>query len=234
MPKPTTRLQRRARRRRRPLRRRKKMSLSKLVYGFPRTYTCKLRYVDEVILNPGLAGLDETAFRANGAFDPYQPIGGHQPYWWDQLAAVYDIYTVIGAKITVSFAPDISTNVNPGYFGVMASGESALPAFSSVAQLLEARGNRAGMAGALMTQSQPNSVSTSFSPKRWFGLKSLPSGGAYSGYTGGLTTGTTPTKECYFNVWSASAGGNDPGQMNFKVVIEYIVRFSDVITNIGS
>lgn len=222
------------RRRRRIRRRRKKMSLSRLVYGFPKTYTCKLRYVDEVSLNPLVTGIDEVAFRANGAFDPYQPVGGHQPYWWDQLSAVYDIYTVIGAKITVSFAPDTSTNVNPGYFGVMASGESALPAFSSVAQLLEARGNRAGMAGALMTQTQPNVVSTSFSPKRWFGLKSLPSGGAYSGYTGGLTTGTTPTKECYFNVWSASAGSNDPGQMNFKVVIEYIVRFSDVITNLGS
>lgn len=63
------------------------------------------RYVEMFLdLNPGAAGVPATyVFSANGMYDPNITGTGHQPLGFDQLAAIFDKYTVIGSKIKVSF-----------------------------------------------------------------------------------------------------------------------------------
>jgi len=46
----------------------------------------------------------EYAFRLNSLFDPYFPAGGHQPYGYDQLTAIYYRYLVFSTMVEVTFS----------------------------------------------------------------------------------------------------------------------------------
>lgn len=96
-----------------------------ILSGFPPSKLVKLRYVDSTLtLNPA-AGLTQTiAYRANSVYNPYFPAGGHQPMGFDQWAAIYTRYVVVGAKITVTPTPVSNTAIIPGYFGVVLSTSS--------------------------------------------------------------------------------------------------------------
>ena len=41
----------------------------------------------------------------NSLFDPDFTGTGHQPYYFDQFATIYQRYTVIGSKLTATFTP---------------------------------------------------------------------------------------------------------------------------------
>lgn len=65
---------------------------------------CKMRYYDQFVLNPGLAGSPAVyIFSANGLYDSNVTGVGHQPLGFDQMMAMYDHSTVIASKINVSF-----------------------------------------------------------------------------------------------------------------------------------
>lgn len=63
----------------------------------------KMRYVDNVSLNPSAGSLAEYAFRANSVFDPDSTGVGHQPAYYDQASAMYNHYRVISAACTATF-----------------------------------------------------------------------------------------------------------------------------------
>lgn len=46
-------------------------------------------------------GVGKYLFSCNGLFDPDFTGGGHQPLYFDQLAAIYDHYTVLSSRIKV-------------------------------------------------------------------------------------------------------------------------------------
>lgn len=73
---------------------------------FPKKIRTVLRYVQDVgaALNPSGDSLAQVAFKANGMYDPYDPIGGHQPYGFDQYAAIYNHYHVYKAVCRVKWA----------------------------------------------------------------------------------------------------------------------------------
>jgi len=66
----------------------------RLPYGVNQTITCG-------------AGSTTTAagvlFRMNSLHDPDYTNAGHQPYQWDQLSPMYNIYTVYGLKYELTF-----------------------------------------------------------------------------------------------------------------------------------
>ena len=70
----------------------------------PDSKVVKMRYVDQFTIDPGLGTAGHISLRANGLFDPYVPVGGHQPYSFDQYMEFYNRYTVLGSKITVTFS----------------------------------------------------------------------------------------------------------------------------------
>jgi hypothetical protein len=45
----------------------------------------------------------QSLFRLNSIFDPNSAVGGHQPYGYDQLAALYNRYRVLRTKWKVTF-----------------------------------------------------------------------------------------------------------------------------------
>jgi len=86
--------------------------------GFPKKMTMTHKYHEVVSHTSTLGAPGFYKFACNGMFDPNLTSVGHQPYYYDQMSAIYDHYTVIGAKIVVKVIP---TNNNQNSFYVTMS-----------------------------------------------------------------------------------------------------------------
>lgn len=72
---------------------------------FPPTYFAKMRYVETFSLATGVAGVFGTSVKMNlnSLYDPNNSGGGHQPYGFDQIKALYAKYLVSGVKVHITF-----------------------------------------------------------------------------------------------------------------------------------
>ena len=68
------------------------------IFGFPDEFITTIRYVDVYTLTSASNGIAKQYMRMNSLFDPDQTGTGHQPYYFDQFAALYNRYTVLGSK----------------------------------------------------------------------------------------------------------------------------------------
>lgn len=104
----------------------------------PRTKLVKLRYADTIAMNPGASGaLNRYQFRANGMYDPDITSGGHQPLGFDQYMSMYNHFTVISSKITVTIPSTEGTY--PSTFTLYLS-DDATTAFTSQGEIIEQPG----------------------------------------------------------------------------------------------
>lgn len=72
--------------------------------GFPRMMKTKIHYVDNLYAKTAAAGAQMTYnYVLNGLYDFDASGTGHQPFYFDQLIAIYSHYTVIGAKVDVTW-----------------------------------------------------------------------------------------------------------------------------------
>lgn len=71
------------------------------VIPFPRKWNCKFRYTDTLTLTTGSGGVFGTTYSygLNCLYDPYLGTGGHQPYGFDQMTALYARYHVSGCLV---------------------------------------------------------------------------------------------------------------------------------------
>lgn len=85
---------------------------------FQQSILTKLRYCESfVVATNNITGLSETPVRYNlgSLFDPTIAVGGHQPYGFDQLAAVWKSYTVYGVRVFITSDPsNVTTTANGG------------------------------------------------------------------------------------------------------------------------
>lgn len=86
----------------------KKRSMRPIIYhpGFPNQMFVKLEYSDKITLDCISGSIASYVFRGNSLYDPDYTGTGHQPYYHDQLIAIYRKYTVIGSKCAVKFVTD--------------------------------------------------------------------------------------------------------------------------------
>lgn len=110
----------------------KSQSLVKAGLGFPLKMLMTHKYFEtfDVMNTVGSTGVYQ--FRANSMFDPNFTGTGHQPYLFDQMAAVYNHFFVISSKITITVSHNATTNtaasacvylnddttVTPTYYGL--------------------------------------------------------------------------------------------------------------------
>ena len=83
---------------------RQKVSVPRGIFGFPDEFITTIRYVDVYTLTSASNGIAKQYMRMNSLFDPDQTGTGHQPYYFDQFAALYNRYTVLGSKLTAEFS----------------------------------------------------------------------------------------------------------------------------------
>lgn len=83
---------------------------SRILSLLPETFRAQHKYVDQLTFTSGVALVGATfQYGLNCMYDPYIPAGGHQPYGFDQLAAMYSSYVVTSCHVQVTFSPP-STN----------------------------------------------------------------------------------------------------------------------------
>lgn len=211
---------RRYAKKRRPRSKRSRSLYSLPVGGFPKSKMVRLRYASEVIINPGIGGLQGYTFSANGMYDPDITSGGHQPYGFDQNMLYFDHYTVVASRCRARFTPNTTGNVTPGYFDVqLTDSGTQTAAYTNVLHFLESSFSR-GATKQIGTER--NYVgwspwcSKSFSAKKFFKKGSVTSDTTLQG-----SKTTNPSEQAYYEVIVGSIGANDPSPMNIMVMIDY-------------
>lgn len=103
----------------------------------PDRYKCKLRCTHAVLTTFSTAAINTFQLRGNSLFDPNKTGTGHQPYGFDQLAALYDKYKVFGSKVQLIYhsSTDTAASAN-GIVAVFPTQEDNSP--SSITLLMEA------------------------------------------------------------------------------------------------
>lgn len=102
---------------------------------FPTVYPAVLHYRDYFDMAMAINTLNYTNFRANSLYDPDASGVGHQPLYFDQLAALYARYRVTGLRYSVRFfAPDESTNAYLSCYVLTRNGTytPSLPSFGEL------------------------------------------------------------------------------------------------------
>lgn len=102
--------------------------------GFPASRKVRLAYVENATLTSAYGAIAKSAFRLNGAYDPWITSTGHQPMGFDQWAAFYNHYCVHAASWTLTVAP-LSGALGVGYIGAHYSDDTTIP--SDVSTLVE-------------------------------------------------------------------------------------------------
>lgn len=196
--------------------------------GMPSKKLVRLRYCDEIVLDPTAGAINVYNFSANGMYDPdITAVLGHQPLYFDQYMANYDHFCVIGSKIKVTCIPTGNGDSGsrfPGAFGINLSDDSTF-SYTSFAQIVESNQNRGHyrsynnvLTGANTAGRRP-SITRKFSAKKFFNNALADSNKG--------TVATNPSDQAYFQVWAASVDANDPSRTAFLVEIEYIAILSE-------
>ena len=191
--------------------------LGALEWGFPNSIITQLRYCDLVALTSTSGGTVSQIYRANGTFDPDYTGSGHQPMWRDNYANIYDFYTVLGSKITVTFH---SRNATFGaVVGIIGSDSSSIS--STITTLMEENNSVHTLLGSANTQ--PETLSLTFSPLEHLGSNVKDENASMTAVGADPSAGEGTF---YFGLYAATEDLGTTVTVTAKVEIEYTVKFT--------
>lgn len=176
-----------------------------------------MRYVTYKEMSPPLGAIQLAQYRANSVYDPDYTGTGHQPLGFDQVAAWYNHYRVLGSKIRVTVLNGSTVAANAcTAVGVYLSDDTTVPtSWEHMAELGR------GMQRLITTANSGRaSVRTGFSVRKFFG-PNIDKGNTSAPVT------TNPAEEAYFNVYAQAIDSSTTLGVNLqiKVEIEYTVDF---------
>lgn len=128
--------------RRKPTRMTRYKQPRRLFTQFPRSRTFKLRYSDMWLENLAAGSMalptNYTTYYQTSLYDPYGPIGGHQPLGFDQWSTIFQRYRVHGVAYKFVFSTTYDFNVT---CAVRPDVLTTLPSLK-IADWIEARGTQ--------------------------------------------------------------------------------------------
>lgn len=149
-----------------------------------------MKYVEEINLSFASGAYNNYQYRLNSLYDPNSSGGGHQPYLFDTMMQLYNIYVVYGALVEVTLSA-VTPNV-PMKVAMQASIEAGLP---TNINLIE---EQPDSVNAVINGATNNVVLRKYYDlaKLWGVSKDTLL--AESSYQG--TDATTPTAPCFLNI----------------------------------
>lgn len=208
--------------------------------GFPKSKLVRLRWVENVVLNPTTGALAVSYFAANAMTDITGSSSGHQPRGFDQQMVGYEHYTVVGSKITARIVPQIVAQVSntqtPYVWGIATLPTASITGITSPEEMIETRlgGTSFRLAGANQafgaSQVSP-SLTRKFSSKKFFTSKAIVGDSQYEG-----GTSYNPSELAHYALWGGPSGGAsvDPDPQNFIVTIDYLAVLTEPRVQPGS
>lgn len=187
-------------------------------YGFPDRLTTNLVYSEDITLTPtAVQPTQGASYRLTSCFDPQNALGGGQPTYFDQLAAVYDRYKVEGSKITCLFSIPTTTvaGVGPYICGITCSDVTTIP--TADAGLLVAAPNTSYC--VMVPEDGTTTTVATYSAKA-----------VYPNQTDNLQArvNANPGVNWFANIFISPQGTVLTQPVNVLVIIEYNVTFSDI------
>lgn len=200
-------------------RRSRKSTIAKVPAGFPMGRRNTMRYVENITMSSSAGVMATHLFSANGIYDPDITGLGHQPYGYDQMAAYFNHYVVIGSKITVNWMnePGSAVSENPSVVGVYLSDQTTVP-YGNVNSFVEAK---RGQFKNVQWMFMPTTTGR-YSAKKFFNIKDVKDNVLRIG----ANNGTQPTDQAYYQVILQALGGSN-ASMTARVTIDYIVEWSE-------
>ena len=190
----------------------------------PKRRVVNMRYAANFTLDPASGAVANHVFSANGMYDPdiTNVVTGHQPLGFDQFVpTLYDHYTVIGSKVTVSFQNDSGSGANTYYGGVRLSDD--YNTISSLESILE-RSRCKWSAIALAEAASPKKIVMKCSPPKFLASAK----GALSNAQLRGTSAANPAEQAYWHVWCAASNPSaDAATIPIVVTIEYIAVLTE-------
>lgn len=196
-------------------------NMSSLGSGFPKMIMIKHKYADQAAISMPAGGPAlSTIYSCNSLYDPDVSGGGHQPYYFDQLSALYDHYVVIGSKIRCTFMPQSQTT--PAFYVNMYIDDNAVTT-SGNPIVNEEKQTGGGKAMCVLPGGNNKvTITRSWSAKKYFGKGVLAN-------TELQGTGTTsPTEQSYYVINAICANGGDTALTNVLVEIEYLAIWKEI------
>lgn len=166
--------------------------------GFPRQQVVTLRYVDYVTFPTDATGIPTyVTFRCNSIYDPYEGIGGHQPLMYDNWAALWRHYVVIGSKIQVTLSQD-SDDIGSGIWGIYLTHTPSVMATLTPASLMEQGRTKWRQYQGSASAPKAGRISAGYSMKKFWSLANVKDN--LGGY--GAPFGEDPAFQAYWNIWN--------------------------------
>lgn len=186
-----------------------------------------MRYVYEIeVVTPATGFSKSLPFVANGMYDPYYPIGGHQPKGFQEWMAVYNNYNVLGSKISVKMA---GTGQDNFIWGVTRTPQPNEMDNQTLTYILENRYNKGYTitgtenGGYANNPTRINTIRTArYSQKKEHG-KNATSTAELIG-----TAATNPDQITCFEVWVCPVQGQASSKtVDFICTIDYIALLTE-------
>lgn len=188
--------------------------------GFPKIMKFRHRYVATHLITSTTGVLQSQSYAANGLFDPDITGAGHQPMYFDQLAALYNHYLVIGSRMSVKVVPATSTAQVPMRFiAWINDANSTVP--STVDAIAESKFAKQKILGG------PNSPSVQYlnlnwSAKRFFG------GSVMANDELKANIGNNPAEVSYYFLSLQAMDASTTVSVQVIVTIDYIALWREL------
>jgi len=186
--------------------------------GFPKKMQMTHKYTENVILTSASGVLATYKFSCNNMYDPNFSGTGHQPLYFDQMAALYDHFVVIGSKIKFTLVPGGATTA-PCAFGINVNDDTTVvpSEFTSLSEQTQSN-----IKYFAPNNTKPLALTKTWSAKKFFGGSIL----ANTELQGSPASG--PTEQSYFALYIQSLDGATTAACYAVVEITYIALWKEL------
>lgn len=192
--------------------------------GFPKQLRTKLRYVESGSITTAAGFPGTHQWTCNGLFDPNITGTGHQPMYFDQLAAIYNHYTVLKSKITVYMINTASTNAFGGLY--IEDDTTITPTRSD--SMCEQNSSAFRMISSVGQATNPVVFTKSWDAVQAFGPNPLANDNLQG------SSAANPTEQQYYTVFTGDIAASAVTSVNLLVVIEYETVWDELKNIVGS
>lgn len=192
-------------------------TLGKLGLGFPQKMMIAHKYIDQITMTSISGETKNYVYVTNNLYDPNSTGGGHQPQGFDDMASIYDRYTVIGAKIELMALQSPTTTIN-GTFGLFIDNSSTWNGQSPFDSGEQSNKGRYIMLSNV--QIKPGRLTAKWSAKKAFGGTIMANSALSGSSTGG------PASSQYFSMTYQPFDQASAGSVQVAVKITYLAIWS--------
>lgn len=188
--------------------------------GFPKEACVTHKYSQTFSLTSTTGSLATQVFSANGMFDPDITGVGHQPFYYDQMSALYNHYTVIASKITLRSLANGTTDSST-QIALLMDDDGSLNGYSAIGSVIEQTQVKPSNYCIINGASPPVKMSQYFNAKKIFGVDPV----GLSQFT--PLTSANPSEQTYFIVCAQGPGGATT-TLQFQIEIEYTAVWTEL------